>query len=497
MGRTLLTAFAGSIGIIGIALILSLSTGVNNYIDDIQKSTMTSYPITISEQSIDLTSIMSTAASSGGPGAMMGGNVGEADHELDGIYSNGSSLELASTMSISITENNLTDFKKYLDNENSEIHQYIGENGIVYSYETQFGIYTHDPNGEVVNTDGSSLSDGSSGLGITNAASMMGNPPFTGGSLPFSAGSSFNAEVLIPGMNGTLISSAVTESYDVIYGGWPEAYDEVVLVTDENNEIATMTLYQLGILPASEYAELMDKLNQGEEVTVPTTKWSYEEICAQELYMVPACDTYVLNDQGFFELISGNDEELEVLLENALRLKIVGIIRPAENAFNATLTCPIAYTQVLTTYIIDYTNESAVVKAQEASPNINVTSGITFAPDTDEEKIADAITYLESLGISDKAILAKQIMSAMSTVQTAPATDAGAGEILDNDGAVERPEGLEMPSEEMPAAVAFPTSETEYAAIIDNLIERQDSDTLTALTIKKRFLIVAPIITPR
>lgn len=201
--RTLLTSFAGSIGIIGIALILSLSTGVNTYISDLQKSTMTSYPITIDAQTMDLSSMLASGKENTDSANK------DADHELDGVYSNPSDIEMASSMSMSIQENNLTEFKKYLDDDGSEIHQYIGKNGIVYSYNTKFSVYTYDPEGTFVNTDGSTLT------GSKNTSSSMSMMSMMGGGTE-SANSNF--EQLLPGQNGQLISDAVENSYDVLYG---------------------------------------------------------------------------------------------------------------------------------------------------------------------------------------------------------------------------------------------------------------------------------------
>ena len=254
-GRTILTAFAGSIGIIGIALILALSNGVNSYISDIQKSTMTSYPITIDAQSMDISSMLASGKEN------TDASRAEPTHDLDAVYSNGSSIEMASSMTMSIKENNLTQFKKYLEDESSAIHQYIGENGIVYSYDTQFDVYTHDPDGSLVNTDGSTLTDSKSSIGGMAGMGMMGN--MMGSSTDTSI-----FEEILPGQDDALISSAVTDSYDVLYGTWPTAYDEVVLVLDKNNEISTTTLYQLGILPAAEYKELVKRINAGEEITL-------------------------------------------------------------------------------------------------------------------------------------------------------------------------------------------------------------------------------------
>ncbi|MBQ7432622.1 MAG: ABC transporter ATP-binding protein/permease [Lachnospiraceae bacterium] len=377
-GRTLLTSFAGSIGIIGIALILALSNGVKTYIGDLQKSTMTSYPITIESESMDLSAMMAAGKENADSKNT------EVTHELDAVYSDGSSMEMASTMSMSISENNLTRFKEYLDDASSEIHAYIGENGIVYSYDTQFGVYTHDPDGVFVNTDGSTLSGDSYSSGMGMMGMIMGG----------SASGNDNFEEMLPGQNGTLISSAVTDSYDVLYGTWPNAYDEVVLVLDQNNEISANTLYELGILPTAEYKELMKKINDGEEITLETQNWSYEDVCAKELYMIPACDYYMDNGNGTFTDISEDTAELEKRMEDAIRLKIVGVIRPAEDGNYANISSVIGYTKALTDYIIDYTNESAVVKAQEASPEINVLTGVSFSPSDDA--VDDAEAYISS-----------------------------------------------------------------------------------------------------
>lgn len=393
-GRTLLTAFAGSIGIIGIALILSLSNGVNTYISDIQKSTMTSYPITIEAQSMDLSSMLAA-------GRENTDSTGDSPtHKLDGVYSDGSSIEMASTVTTSITENNLTEFKKYLDNSSSAIHKYIGENGIIYSYDTKFGVYTYDPDGIFVNTDGSSLSDNESSSNKMNMMSMLGG----------STTANSNLEEMLPGQNGALISSAVTDSYDILYGTWPSSYNEVVLVLDKDNEISASTLYELGFLPTSEYKELMQKINAGEEVTLETQNWSYEDICKQELYMIPACDTYVNNGNGTFSDISQNYTELEKLADNAVKLKIVGVIRPHEDADYANISSPIAYTKALTDYVIDYTNDSDIVKAQEASPEVNVLNGVSFSPSDDAAKVADAKAYLSKLSTEEKANMCREIM---------------------------------------------------------------------------------------
>ena len=405
-GRTLLTSFAGSIGIIGIALILSLSTGVNDYITSIQKSTMLSYPISIEAQTIDISSLMTGGAANHMKKA-------ELDHDKEAVYSNSRSIEMASSVTTSIAQNNLTAFKKYLDDPDSEIHQYIGENGILYSYATKFGVYTYDPDGTFVDADGSTLSDAQS---IGGAMMSMSGMSGAGSMSTMMSGTSSSIfEELLPGNNGEAVSKAVTDSYDMVYGEWPKSYDEVVLILDENNEIPLTVLYELGMLPSSEYKELMKKIESGETVSIESTSFRYEELCAQTLYMIPACDTYLEREDGTFRCVEDDKSEMEELMKSAVQLKITGIIRPAEDAQNDDLLGSVGYTKALTDYLIAYTDESAVVKAQRENPDVNILSGISFAPADDQGKIADTKTYLAGLGISDKAKLCKDILQSMYT----------------------------------------------------------------------------------
>ncbi len=386
--RTLLTSFAGSIGIIGIALILALSTGVNAYITNIQKETMTSYPITIEAQAVDLSSLIANGQNQA--------ELGEVDHDRDGVYGNFWDLKMQSQLTTSIKENNLTAFKQYLDDKNSEIHQYVGENGIVYSYDVKFHVYTHDPDNTLVNVDGSTLHGSSAGMGAMSA--MMG--------------SSGNCHQLLPGADGG-ISPAVTGSYEVVYGTWPEKYDEVVLVLNANNEIAATTLYELGILPVAEYKELMGQIEKGEEISVETKKWTYEDMVSKEFVLIPACDTFVKGENELYKAVSDDSAEVEKLLHDGIKLKITGIIRPVEDAEYTGVKGPIAYTKALTDYLIDYTAQSEVVKAQQDSPDVNILSGVAFAPEDDGAKIEDAKVFIASLGVTDKANLCKQILGQM------------------------------------------------------------------------------------
>lgn len=394
--RTLLTSFAGSIGIIGIAMILALSNGVNNYIINIQKNTMTSYPISIEAETMDLSSIFGTAATS---------NSDELDHKLDAVYPNGSDIELASTMTSSITTNNLTDFKKYLDNKDSDIHKYIGENGIVYGYNTKFNVYTYDSEDTLVNTDGSTLLESS----YSGVQGQMMSDMITMQSMMDSSGTkNTNFSQLLPDKAGTGISGSLKDSYDIVYGKWPEKYNELVLVLDKNNEIASTTLYELGLLPSSEYKDMMKKMSNGEEVEVKSAAISYKDICSKEFNLIPACDLYEKNSSGNFSSVENDSDKIKELMKNSITLKISGIVRENDDT-NSSSQIKVGYTKALTNYLIEYTENSEIVKAQKANKDINVLNGLSFKPADDNTKIADTKKYLKNLGISEKAAVCKSV----------------------------------------------------------------------------------------
>lgn len=401
-GRTILTAFAGSIGIIGIALILALSNGVNIYIEDIQRDTMTSYPINIEEHTIDLSSIMG----SGGP---MGRTETDVEHELDAVYSNSQNLEITSQITTSLEENNLTEFKKYLDNPESDIHQYLGENGVMYSYDVAFSVFTHNSEDEIIDTSKNAFFDmtppsSSEGLeGDMQNRMMDSMAPMESMNPGYSMFNSDTFEELLPGSDGNLVSAVTRDSYELIDGSWPEDYDELVLVLDRNNEIPTTALHSLGLLPEGEYEEIMETLNSGEELTAKTYSWDYDEVYDQTFYLIPSADYYVENDNETFDYIGEDKLELEKLIDGAVNLKVSGIIRPIEDAANANITGAVAYTNSLTNYIIDYSNNSDVVKAQLENPKTNVLNGLSFETSDDEIKINDVKEYVGNLGISDKA----------------------------------------------------------------------------------------------
>lgn len=394
-GRTLLTSFAGSIGIIGIALILALSTGMSTYIDDVQKDTMSSYPITISSEALDMSALM----------GIRGEIVGEMHEEhpnttKSGVFADYSIIKNTEKISSSIVENNLSAFKKYLDDPNSEIHTYIGENGIVYTYNVDFSVYSYDKDEHLIDSDSE----------VSKTSSMMNNnrqmSGFALGGTASTGASNFSE--LMVGANQATVSQIVTDSYDVLYGTWPEEYNEVILVLNKDNGIYIDTLYQLGLITKEEYDTQVDHIENDEETD--EILFSYEDVCAHPLYLVAACDHYLENEDGTFSYIDDILLHEDELLENAVELNITGIVRPKEDADNANISTAIGYTSKLTDYIIAHSNESAVIQAQEADSEVNVLTGMKFESPDDASKADDAKTYLSSLGISEKASFYKLMM---------------------------------------------------------------------------------------
>lgn len=401
--RTILTAFAGSIGIIGIALIQALSGGVNKYITDIQRDTLSSYPITIEAETFDLNSLLTENQSRA---------TSEADHPLDGVYSNSEQIEMQSSLTSSYTENNLTEFKKYLDDPDSEIAQYLGDNGVIYSYDISFGAYTIDPDDVLVDTDGVTIGEDNSLISSSSdiVSSMMEMSPMLSSSSIFTE--------LTPDSTGTGVSESVTDNYDLIYGDWPEDYDEVVLILDQNNEISLTVLYELGVLPSSEYSDLIDEINSGDEIELDQQKWSYRELTDREIYVIPDSDLYQKNENGRWVSISDDADALRQIVDSgsALTLKVSGIIRANSDSANEGLTAmtglsgTVGYTRDLTEYLIDYANDSEIVQEQEDNPDVNVLNGLAFEPADDAAKAADAVTYMQALNVSEKASLYRSLL---------------------------------------------------------------------------------------
>ena len=387
-GRTILTSFAGSIGIIGIALILALSTGVNTFIEEKQKETMLSYPITITSKTLDMSTLIETRK-----------KASENEKERSGaVYASFRKLERRQQRRSSIMDNDLTSFKKYLDDPDSDIRKYLGENGVIYTYDLNFEVFSRDSSGRLVNSSADPEK-----IGETRKANTRSSQNPTSVLTVLNGTSGSGAENFSEIMKGTgqgAVSGVIRDNYDVVHGSWCSGYDEVVLVLDEDSCVSAESLYQLGIITAEEYSENANKIKEDGEA--PETRFSYEDICSRRFYLVPACDRYRKNGDGTFSLVSELDEK--ELLKDAIELKITGVVKAKED-IKVKISSAVGYTSALTNYIIEHTDSSEVIKAQESSKDVNVLTGMKFDVAGEAEKVADARKYISSLGIGDKASL--------------------------------------------------------------------------------------------
>ena len=349
-GRTILTAFAGSIGIIGIALILSLSNGVNKYIENVEAETLSSYPLTIVEESADLTEIMGILAS---------GKDKEINHDKDKIYSNTIMNKMFNSFVTKVSKNDLKTFKKYLDN-NDEIGKYVNE--IKYGYNIDLNIF-NTYNGELVKVNPSNLM---SDLGMINSNEMS--------SMYSSFGMGSN-DVFVELMDN---KENVLSQYDLIYGSYPEKYDEVVLIVNSNNEISDYTLYALGLKDQKMLKEMMYNVMKGEEVDDTDLELSYEDICNIEFKLMINTDLFTKEGNRYVDR-SNDLNYVNSILDKSVPLKVVGILRGNDDSVSyVSKTGGVGYTSKLTEYVIDSVKKSSIVHEQENNKEVNIFTGSSF-----------------------------------------------------------------------------------------------------------------------
>ena len=405
-GRTALTSFAGSIGIIGIALIYAVSQGTTAYIDAVQEDTLSSYPLTLQSQEMDLGSLMEEfidAAQS------------TDEHQLDGVYQKPMIYDMVNALSSSETiENDLASFKTYLEQRlnDPEDPLYNAVSGVQYTYDPQLLVYTENVDGDILLSDSQELmedllqeyfsidmaamSDLRSSYGMDSLASSMG-----GGSMVL-------WQEMLPGDDGALISPMLEDQYDLVYGSWPNDYNEVVLVLDENNELDDMALYALGLKPQEEMDAIMQAAVDQTEVELEDQSWSYEEICSREYKTVLNADCYAYDEaSGLYVDLRDTDAGLRYLYDNGITLQVSGIIRPNENASAHMLSGSIGYTSALTEHLAQASQDSAAIQAQMDSPNRDIFTGLPFQESTgnltDEEKESAFRSYVSGLEEQDKA----------------------------------------------------------------------------------------------
>lgn len=412
--RTILTAFAGSIGIIGIAMILSISNGIQLYIDRVQRDTLSSYPITLQAESIDISSMVSS----------MTGNSDSEEHEdKTKIYSNDIMGDMINTMVKEVKSNNLSEFKKYIENGGSDIKSYVSD--IQYSYDVPLNVYMKDTSNGVEQLNPSTMFDSIYGEGATSTSSAMSSGMGMG---MFSNSSVWNQ------LLGN--QQVLDEQYDVLAGHWPENYNEVVLVADKNNEVDDYTLYSLGLKDPEEVRTLFKKMMVGESYeTEKDTSYTFDEILDTEFKLVIPTDMYKYNDvTGTWDDYSKDDKYMTNVVNNGIDIKVCGIIRPNDDAVSTSLSSGIGYTAKLTEYIIEQVKNSEIAKAQLADTSVDVFTGVPFDNDRNTEITMDDVNaYMATLspeesaqmqamtsGMSDDQIL--QLFSASLKARTTDAT---------------------------------------------------------------------------
>lgn len=414
-GRTALTSFAGSIGIIGIALIYAVSQGTTAFIDSVQEETLSSYPLTIEAQSVDVSTLLST---------FMGKAQSVSEHEDDAIYQKAMLYEMTNAMnSMETQKNDLKSFKEFIEKERAdeENRLHTALSGIQYTYEADLLIYTKNVDGNIIRSDTETMTlelmkkyagvDMSSMLAMRYQTAMRNSSSMT------------LWKELLSGDNGRPVHEIIEKQNDLIYGSWPARYDEIVLFVDENNEIDDVTLYALGLKSEEEMEKLMEAAVNKTIIDYEIKKWSYEEICNMDFRTILSSDCYTYDEKsGTYIDLRDSEAGLKYLYENALKLHVVGIAKPGKDAVSSSSRSYIGYTGKLTGYIIEQAAESDAVKAQKEKSNTDIFTGLPFKDKegmvSAEKKARDFKEYISGLDVSGKATAYIKIMSIPSEEAT-------------------------------------------------------------------------------
>lgn len=406
-GRTVLTSFAGSIGIIGIALILSVSQGMTNYINLVEEQTLTSYPLAIESTAMDLNAMVQN---------MMDSQDNKPQHGNDKVYKRSMIYDLVNMVSGNAQKSNdLESFKKFLEKEiareDSQLHDAIV--GLQYSYNLNLNVYTKNPQGEIMESNVGNLMRDLLTLYLQNVEASTGQY--------YMGLSSFNMDIwqeMLPGTDGAPVNDLIKDQYDVVYGEWPNEYDEVVLVMNSDNEIGDIALYALGLI-GQDYIDAVAKaIEDKTPVADPGTynNWSYKDICGTEATVILGSNCYVKNSDGTWTDLRKAEGAMSMLYENGLKLRITGIVRPNPDATTHMLSGTIAYTKALTDYVVQQAANSLIVQEQLSPVNkdTDIITGLPFGSSTSSLDNQQKKTYFEeyfnALSDREKADVFAEIM---------------------------------------------------------------------------------------
>ena len=394
-GRTILTSFAGSIGIIGIALILAISTGVQNYINKVEEDTLSSYPITIEESTIDISSMMESMTGTS--------EENTENQEEKRAYSKDVMNELITTLSNKKENNNLAELKKYIDAGDNEITN--NSNSISYGYDLNINLYKENTEDGIVRVNPSTVMD-AFGMGdmieasnSSSIASMFGNAMTT------------NTDIFVEMLdNQELLES----QYDLLEGNWPTQYNEVVLILREDGKIDDYTLYSLGLKDQQELEDKWKAVESGEKIEEETeqTSYSYEDLLNLEFKLLLNSD-YYQKQNGLWINQEDNEDYMKQKIQDAESIKVVGIIKQNEQSVaSSSVSSGIGYTKELKEYVINKSNEAEIVKEQKADKETNVFSGLKF-PTEDESYTLEDLTTEQKMAMSQ--LSSEEIAKMMET----------------------------------------------------------------------------------
>ena len=423
--RTLLTSFAGSIGIIGIALIFAVSNGMTTYINTVQEDTLSSYPLTLQASEMNMGSLLAT---------FIGNALSGEPHENDAVYEKTMVYDLVNALgAMEETTNDLASFKVHLDAQIADPESKLNSaiNGVQYTYQLPLTVYTSNVDGDIIQADSQVLMQELMlefmGMDLSSMMDISATYGMDPASMSMMPGSSMGASVvlwqeMLTGKNGETINPLLKKQYDLIYGSWPNDYDEVVVVVDQKNEIADMTLYAMGLKPKSEIEALANAAFEQTGVEVSDERWTYQDICGLTFRVVLPSSCYAWNDAaGAWSDQRDTQAGLRYLYDNGLDLKVVGIIRPNEEAVSGMLSGTICYTSMLTEHLISQAAASPAVMAQQADPATDIFTGLPFRESTgamtDEEKAAEFAAYIATLTDAEKAATYVEIMSIPTSEQ--------------------------------------------------------------------------------
>lgn len=403
-GRTLWTSFAGSIGIIGIALILALSTGIRNYVNSIQRETLTAYPLSITRSQSDLFGLMMKSRDTA--------LTEEDERNNDAVYLNPRMYDLFNAAVGNDEENNLQAFKAFLDEKlaDTDSERPMSEliSAMQYQYDVKLNTFVRTEAGEYHSTNLSTLFNTDEDSSENNPFSMM-------------SGRMTGMDVwteLLPGTNDEAISPMLFYQYELVCGEWPKAADEIIMIIDENNEIPDAGFYALGLMSDDEVLDILNSVMQGESVDTPMKSISYDDILNTEFKLVLESDCYNKIADNQFEYVGNDDEAMKLIIEHGVSLKITGIVRPNPDASANSINGVFGYTSKLVEYIMDETEKSEVVIAQRDPKNENydVIEGLPFVSDddsslSDEAKAEKIKEYFASLDSPGKTEIYTKILS--------------------------------------------------------------------------------------